>query len=79
MLVEKKYKRCTSTKRRINKYKYNLNLDNIPKFVIIILVLANGGVSEWFKELVLKTNDVARHRGFESYLLRHTCMSTSIF
>ena len=29
-----------------------------------------GGVSEWFKELVLKTSESARARGFESYLLR---------
>ena len=27
-------------------------------------------MSEWFKELVLKTSDVARHRGFESLSLR---------
>ena len=30
-----------------------------------------GEVSEWFKELVLKTSDVVRHRGFESHPLRH--------
>ena len=29
-----------------------------------------GEVSEWFKELVLKTSDSARGRGFESHLLR---------
>ena len=29
-----------------------------------------GEVSEWFKELVLKTSDPARDRGFESHLLR---------
>ncbi len=27
-------------------------------------------MSEWFMELVLKTSDVARHRGFESLSLR---------
>ena len=27
-------------------------------------------MSEWFKELVLKTSDAARHRGFESLSLR---------
>ena len=27
-------------------------------------------MSEWFKELVLKTSDPARDRGFESHLLR---------
>ena len=29
-----------------------------------------GEVSEWFKELVLKTSDLARDRGFESHPLR---------
>ena len=29
-----------------------------------------GEVSEWFKELVLKTSDSERDRGFESHLLR---------
>ena len=28
-------------------------------------------MSEWFKELVLKTSDSERDRGFESHLLRH--------
>ena len=28
-------------------------------------------MSEWFKELVLKTSDVATRRGFESHSLRH--------
>ena len=27
-------------------------------------------MSEWFKELVLKTSDALRHRGFESHPLR---------
>ena len=30
----------------------------------------DGEVSEWFKELVLKTSDSERGRGFESHLLR---------
>ncbi len=30
-----------------------------------------GEVSEWFKELVLKTSDPARDQGFESLPLRH--------
>ena len=30
----------------------------------------SGEVSEWFKELVLKTSDSARGRGFESHPLR---------
>ena len=29
-----------------------------------------GEVSEWFKELVLKTSDSERNRGFESHPLR---------
>ena len=29
-------------------------------------------MSEWFKEPVLKTGDVERHRGFESLSLRQT-------
>ena len=32
---------------------------------------ASGEVSERFKELVLKTSDSERGRGFESHLLRH--------
>ena len=31
----------------------------------------DGEVSEWFKELVLKTSDSERDRGFESHPLRH--------
>ena len=30
----------------------------------------HGEVSEWFKELVLKTSDSERGRGFESHSLR---------
>ena len=30
-----------------------------------------GEVSEWFKELVLKTSDTATYQGFESLPLRH--------
>ncbi len=32
---------------------------------------SHGEMSEWFKELVLKTSDSARNRGFESHSLRH--------
>ena len=32
--------------------------------------LIQGEMAEWFKALVLKTSDVARHRGFESLSLR---------
>ena len=34
-------------------------------------VIGHGEVSEWFKELVLKTSDSERGRGFESHPLRH--------
>lgn len=33
----------------------------------------SGEVSEWFKELVLKTSDSERDRGFESHPLRQIC------
>ena len=33
--------------------------------------LIDGEVAEWFKELVLKTSDSERGRGFESHPLRH--------
>jgi hypothetical protein len=33
-------------------------------------------MSEWFMELVLKTSDAARHRGFESLSLRHFAHNT---
>ena len=39
------------------------------KFAFVIAL--RGGVSEWFKELVLKTSDPARDQGFESLPLRH--------
>lgn len=32
-----------------------------------------GQMSEWFKELVLKTSDAANVRGFESHSGRHVC------
>ena len=38
-----------------------------------------GEMSEWFMELVLKTSDAARHRGFESLSLRqYTWRSTQV-
>ena len=44
----------------------------IIKLIHVIGVSAiHGEVSEWFKELVLKTSDPARDRGFESHSLRH--------
>ena len=38
---------------------------------IITFAGLHGEMAEWFKALVLKTSDVARHRGFESLSLRH--------
>ena len=38
----------------------------------------DGEVSEWFKELVLKTSDSARGRGFESHPLRHKTDLTDV-
>ena len=38
---------------------------------MIKFVMLFGEVSEWFKELVLKTSDPARDQGFESLPLRH--------
>ena len=43
---------------------------NIPRRLASI---GHGEVSEWFKELVLKTSDSERGRGFESHPLRHIC------
>ena len=37
----------------------------------IFASIGHGEVSEWFKELVLKTSDSERGRGFESHPLRH--------
>ena len=39
----------------------------------IFASIGHGEVSEWFKELVLKTSDSERGRGFESHPLRHIC------
>ena len=45
---------------------------------IISTVSCDGEVSEWFKELVLKTSDPARDQGFESLPLRHLFFSNLI-
>ena len=37
----------------------------------MVYYIAQGEVSEWFKEPVLKTGDSARSHGFESHPLRH--------
>ena len=41
------------------------------KDYLVKVELIDGEVSEWFKELVLKTSDSERGRGFESHPLRH--------
>ena len=41
---------------------------------IACTILGYGEMSEWFKDLVLKTSDAVRHRGFESYSLRHNML-----
>ena len=40
------------------------------KDYLVKVELIDGEVSEWFKELVLKTSDSERGRGFESHPLR---------
>ena len=48
-------------------------------FYLFEKFIISGEVSEWFKELVLKTSDAERHRGFESHPLRHiTCLDSSV-
>ena len=44
---------------------------HMARFEVIDVEPNDGEVSEWFKELVLKTSDSARGRGFESHPLRH--------
>ena len=43
-----------------------------------VVELNDGEVSERFKELVLKTSDSERGRGFESHPLRHIKNSSDI-
>ena len=45
--------------------------------VVIKFYLLYGEMSEWFKELVLKTSDPARDQGFESLSLRQ--LNTKVF
>ena len=62
-------------------------LTNRNRFGIIIDVPCDaayahqlhGEMSEWFKELVLKTSDPARDRGFESHSLRHIFVEQNRF
>ena len=51
-------------------------LDIFPSGWYILSVF--GGMSERFKEPVLKTGDGATHRGFESHSLRHLLHRNSI-
>ena len=55
---------------------------NISCVVKEIQINRYGEVSEWFMELVLKTSDLARDRGFESLLLRQffylICVSSAL-
>ena len=44
-----------------------------------IIKSLNGQVSEWFKELVLKTSDTATYRGFESHPVRHIFLFGTFF
>ena len=48
------------------------------KLFCILKLYNYGGVSEWFKELVLKISDSERGRGFESHPLRHICPDSSV-
>ena len=46
--------------------------------IIGIHEISQGEVSEGFKELVLKTSDTARYRGFESHLLRQFFLKAAV-
>ena len=54
------------------KLKVDTVLEKCYYYRVARIAIANtyGEVSEWFKELVLKTSDTERYRGFESHLLR---------
>ena len=74
----KKRKYQKSTKKGLTKLAY---CAKINKLIHVIGVPAmHGEVSEWFKELVLKTSDPARDRGFESHSLRQIffCRNTQV-
>ena len=51
-------------------------LDNLDRKCYIV---ANGEMSERFKEPVLKTGDGSAHRGFESHSLRQVKTAEDIF
>ena len=68
----KKRKYQKSTKKGLTKLAY---CAKINKLIHVIGVPAmHGEVSEWFKELVLKSSDAATRRGFESHSLRQHTM-----
>ncbi len=46
-------------------------IDNVFFLWYCKFVIFKGEMSEWFKELVLKTSDFERNQGFESLSLRH--------
>ncbi len=50
-------------------------IDRDGAFCYNTICAGHGGVSEWFMELVLKTSDPARDRGFESHPLRHAYLA----
>lgn len=54
-------------------------IDRVGAFCYNTICAGHGGVSEWFMELVLKTSDPARDRGFESHPLRHTCLAAGSY
>ena len=59
-------------KKKIKKCKKAIDISGIVCYNHTCAVGSRqfGEVSEWFKELVLKTSDSERDRGFESHLLR---------
>ena len=64
---KRKYQKCA--KKGLTKL---ADCAKIIKLIHVIGVSAiHGEVSEWFKELVLKTSDSERGRGFEYHPLRH--------
>ena len=56
---------------RMSQWSDRLLTGRLQVRVLLGVAIILGGVSERFKELVLKTSDSARGRGFESHPLRH--------
>ena len=63
---KKKNKKLQKSVDKQNTTKYNNKVSLLKKSKLN----QYGEVSEWFKELVLKTSDSERGRGFESHSLR---------